>query len=278
MSDTVKKLTGLRQCEFNAQCYSNRYPDLQTAFRGDATQLLNHWNNFGKREGRIPCCDSITDADPSVDVSIQFPTGVTNSVPATCSTILGAARRSGTKDLFLSTYKLNEMKNNLDNFRNKLLAPGVDQFKTVDSSPGYQDIDTYLTTIERTQLPVQRLVSQCLSEELEVDVASKQEEMEESKSRYESIKAPEQSVSYYEGWFPLFRPMKESSLFTLFGISLGCLLVSILLFLRMRGVEIKILMPETFGIAIAPYTTYLYSATGIGVLLAFLGHFYFRWY
>lgn len=217
---------------------------------------------------------------PTVDISIQFPTGVVNSVPNTCATILSSARRSGTKDTFLSLYKLNEIKTNLQDLKTKLSAPNVDQLQPIESKAGYSDVNSYITQIESSQLPIQRLVSKCLKEEMEVDVESEKAKVEESKSRYEAIMAPEQRVSYYEGWFPLFRPMSESALFGIFGAGLALLLLSILLFLRMQGVQLRIDFPELFlaGFDLSPYTGYIYGATGLGIALAFLGHFYFKWY
>jgi hypothetical protein len=67
---------------------------------------------------------------------------------------------------------------------------------------------------------------------------------EESKSRLDSILTPEQHTSYYEGWFPIIRPMTEFSLFTLFGSALFLLLVSITIFLSMGGVAVQIQIPE----------------------------------
>jgi hypothetical protein len=276
----VKTIDGLIPCAFNAQCYSDRYPDLQAAFNGNAQQLLNHWNNFGQREGRIACCSSSLGGNPTVDVSVKFPTSVTDSVPNTCATILSSARRSGTKDAFLSMYKLNEMKVNLQDLKTKLSAPNVDQLQPIESKPGFSDVNAYVTQVESSQLPIQRLVAKCLKEEMEIDVEDKKAKVEESKSRYEAIKAPEQRVSYYEGWFPLFRPMSESALFGIFAAGLALLLVSILMFLRMQGVQLKIEFPELFlaGYDLSQYTGYVYGAAGLGVVFAFLGHFYFQWF
>ena len=217
---------------------------------------------------------------PTVDISIQFPIGVTDSVPNTGATMLSTARRSGTKGNFLSIYKLDELKANLQDMKTKLSAPNVDQLQSIVSKPGYSDVNTYVAQIETSQLPVQRLVARCLKEEMEVDVDSKRAKVEESKSRYEAIKSPEQRVSYYEGWFPLFRPMSESALFGIFGAALFLLLGSILLFLRMQGVQLKIEFPELFlaGYDLSSYTGYIYGAAGLGVGLAFLGHFYFKWF
>lgn len=229
--------------------------------------------------GLSPIGNSGAVVAPTVDVSILFPTGITDSVPNTCTTILNTSRRSGTKSSFLTTYKLDEMKSNLQDLKTKLSAPNVDQLQNIESKAGYSDINSYITTIETSQLPIQRLVSQCMKEEMEVDVESKKSQVEESKSRYESIKTPERRVSYYEGWFPLFRPMSESAIFGIFGAGLTLLLLSILIFLRMQGIQLRIDMPELFlaGYDLSAYTGYIYGAASLGVALAFLGHFYFGW-
>ena len=43
------------KCIFNPSNYENGYPDLKTAFNGNADALKNHWLNTGMREGRSPC-------------------------------------------------------------------------------------------------------------------------------------------------------------------------------------------------------------------------------
>jgi hypothetical protein len=72
-------------------------------------------------------------------------------------------------------------------------------------------------------------------EELEAQKAK----TEESRLRLESIKSPEEKVSYYEGWFPLFRPMTETMIFTLFGTGLLLLLVGLAVFLKMGGISLE---------------------------------------
>jgi len=42
-------------CIFNAQKYSEKYPDLQNAFKGDANALKKHYIENGLKEGRSPC-------------------------------------------------------------------------------------------------------------------------------------------------------------------------------------------------------------------------------
>jgi hypothetical protein len=48
-----------KECIFDAVKYEALYPDLKAAFNGNAEQLKNHYDTFGKNEGRSPCgkCD-----------------------------------------------------------------------------------------------------------------------------------------------------------------------------------------------------------------------------
>ena len=43
------------ECVFDAAKYEAMYPDLQSAFSGDATKLKEHYEKYGKAEGRSPC-------------------------------------------------------------------------------------------------------------------------------------------------------------------------------------------------------------------------------
>jgi len=42
-------------CTFDANAYSNNYPDLQKAFNGNTDQLKQHYKDYGINEGRTPC-------------------------------------------------------------------------------------------------------------------------------------------------------------------------------------------------------------------------------
>jgi hypothetical protein len=140
------------------------------------------------------------------------------------------------------------------------LAVGIDQaymteFGTTTTAGGFttaiekkaQDVITYIDTIQNSVIPSITFAASCLSESLEVDnkeLNQAQAQLDESKERYESIKNPETNVSYYEGWFPIVRPMSEGALFGLFGAAIFMLLLSIFIFLRLAGVVINIQIPE----------------------------------
>ena len=82
-------------------------------------------------------------------------------------------------------------------------------------------------------------------------------------------------MSFYQGWFPLFRPMKEGSMFALFGISMLILITAILLLLQLTGIEVNIILP-TIVIAevsgeFGKYMPYIYGGGALGLLIVVIG-------
>ena len=222
------------------------------------------------------------------DTSAPFPVGgaAASSVPTTCSAIMKNAN-SMTADTFLAQYKLSttspdsSIKTNLQNFKNSLLPP-VDQGQTIPitgansvNAASLEAIKRYLSTLGTTTLPVLQLVNSCLQEkESDSSLTDATNAMIESKSRLDAIKAPETHVSYYEGWFPIVRPMTERALFGLFGSALLMLIVSVLLFLRMRGVIIDIHIPEMvlpFSFSLPQGSQYyIYGGAAVGIVAAYI--------
>ena len=108
-----------------------------------------------------------------------------------------------------------------------------------------------------------------------------EKEHDEAKARYEGITSDVEHVSYYQGWFPMFRPMKEISLFVLFGVSMFIMLLSILLILHVSGIRVNISFPLQFFIDMYSYfgntpgyfSSYLIGGLIVGlicVIFAFL--------
>lgn len=198
---------------------------------------------------------NIQTATVDTDILFETRTGVQGAegswanygkvVPLTCESILREAKSKSTTN-FLATYKLLNIQTNLQTLRDSL--KGVTGNPTI-TSPDYADIDKYLQSVEGTQLPVLELVSSCLSEADSPDTHELnhlEKKYEESKARYEGITSDRERVSYYEGWFPIFRPMKELSIFILFGISMLIMVISILLILHVSGINIQITLPMAF--------------------------------
>ena len=215
--------------------------------------------------------------NPSINTDIVFSTTGSNAVPMTCSAIKSTASSSTTADTFLSIYSLSEsstLKTKLTNLKSGLAF--ADQGQELTGKTGYDttvangtNVKDFITSISSTYLPIIRLVDICLQEFLEVDTSAlteAQEALNESKSRYDSIVNPERNVSYYEGWFPMVRPMTEPALFGLFGAAIFMLLVSILIFLRLSGVQIDIQIPES-TFALPPNASYyMYGGAAAGII------------
>ena len=222
----------------------------------------------------------------SVNTNTNFVTVIDspNVVPMTCTSILSAARTAGSRAKFLETYMLQGTQNtnlkvNLELLKGPLGGATLDPTQDVTQATGYSAIDSYLTTIQDTQIPVLQLVSACLSEANTPDMMllkQKEEEYEDAKARYEGITTDVQKVSYYEGWFPIFRPMKESSLFILYGVSITLILFSLLFLLQMSGIVVNISFPTQFfiniynyfGHSLSYYEGYAIGGAVVGIIFA----------
>ena len=205
----------------------------------------------------------------------------TNSVPITCSNVVSAGKNASTANNLLDTYHidpsqtapLNSIQKNLQPIANSLAAfSNQGAVFAGGDLPTSIAINAYLTSLNNTYLPIIRLADTCLKESLQVDKSALKEaqvKLEEAQSRLAAITNPEEKVSYYEGWFPMIRPMTESALLGIFAAAIFMLLMSILVFLRLQGVEINIIIPEL----IVPYFTlppnasyYIYGGLATGII------------
>jgi hypothetical protein len=217
----------------------------------------------------------------SVNTNTHFTTGYDdpNQVPMTCTDILSHARVAGTRANFLKTYNLQGTQNTNLKVNLELLKVPMENIadQAVSSTPGYSAIDTYLSSVQNTQIPVLQLVSNCLSEANSPDTQELkvlEKEHDEAKARYDGITTDVERVSYYEGWFPMFRPMKEISLFVLFGFSMFIMLVSILLLLHVSGIRVNITFPlqlfidmySYFGHTPGYFSSYLIGGLIVGLI------------
>ena len=218
----------------------------------------------------------------SLQTNTPFYTSGAGAVPIKCADILSRKKTTSLSD-FLSAYGLPTLKTNLTTFNTSAaMTTSLNQQKDITNSSGYDDINTFLTNVENTSLPVLRLVNSCLEEDGQLDKAeynSAKAAKEESKLRLDSILTPERHLSYYDGWFPIIRPMHETSLFVLFGLALFMLIVSILVFLRMGGVHIQINIPQfsvpypALGASSASSSTpYVFGGLAVGFLATYIAY------
>ena len=215
--------------------------------------------------------------NPAINTDAPFNLGNAAFVPSNCDGYKSVASLQTSADNLLLSYQIGtngQLTTNLTNLKDKLAA--ADQGQDLTGKPGYDttqvsgsNVKDFITSLQNSYLPVIRILSTCLRESLQVDqtaLTAAQEALNESKSRYESITNPERKVSYYEGWFPMVRPMTEPALFGLFGAAIFMLLVSILIFLRLSGVQIDIQIPES-TFALPPNASYyMYGGAAAGII------------
>jgi len=214
----------------------------------------------------------------------------TTTAPITCSAVISAAKNNTIDNLLDNIYHIHPghespihaIQANLRPLAASLAAYG-NQGAVFGGGdvPASAAIVAYLTSLSNTYLPIIRLADNCLKESLQVDqsaLKAAQQKLDESQSRLASITNPEENVSYYEGWFPMVRPMTEPALLGIFGAAIFMLLLSILVFLRLQGVEINLIIPEL----IIPYFTlppnasyYMYGGLATGIVGA-IGYAYYK--
>lgn len=216
---------------------------------------------------------------PTITITTDNPFILTGAgaVPQTCSTIKAAASSAATSAAFLTSFALagdQNIKDKLNVLKTGLAS--ADQGQQLSGKTGFDttlavgtNINDFVGSIRTTYLPIIKLANTCLQESLQVDTSAltqAQKNVEESKSRLESITNPERNVSYYEGWFPMVRPMSEAALFGLFAAAIFMLLLSILVFLRLSGVQIDIQIPE-LAFSLPPNASYyMYGGVAAGII------------
>jgi hypothetical protein len=197
--------------------------------------------------------------------------------PSECSAIQSIVKSNPTANAYLDSIQLNTTITNLESFRDQIIASRADIYRTIPDSTEKTSIRTFYNRLNDGIVPQYRLINTCLGEAVEANVKvwkEQKEGTEESRDRYESLLHPERNVSYYEGWFPLFRPMTETALFVLFSIGAFLVLVSLALFLRMSGIQFQIQLPfgGDGGFDLEGYKPYIYTSVGFGIGIGIIGY------
>lgn len=222
--------------------------------------------------------------------------GANPVINRTCPTIASLAQTSPT---FYSDYKItatnptaaNDTYTNISQFLTSF-PQTLEGTVTVTNPPSTtndndQIVGVYLPYLENTYLPTVRYVRQCLEESSTPNYDSlllQKGITAESKDRLDSIKTPEQRVSYYEGWFPLIRPISEAGLFALFGVGLLFMILALGVFLRLGGIEFHITLPTVFvntGYGgESGYMKYVYIGAVVGSIIGVVlyGYYKLNWF
>jgi hypothetical protein len=222
---------------------------------------------------------------PSLNTDVPFVLNGAGAVPNTCTAIKSTASSSATSDAFLTTYALagaTSIKEKLVSLKSALSV--ADQGQQISGKTGFDtavasgmNVKEFVNSITTTYIPIIKLADTCLQESLQVDTSAltaAQSALDESKSRLDSITNPERNVSYYEGWFPMIRPMTEPALFGLFAAAIFMLLLSILVFLRLSGVQIDIQIPE-MAFNLPPNASYYMYGGVVAGIVGGIGYAYY---
>ena len=144
------------------------------------------------------------------------------------------------------------------------------------------EITAYINTLH-SQVSQLGFIANCVTEQAGVteELYAAKKRLDVSKERYEMIRSPETHVSYYEGTFPIYRPIGQSTLFALFGVGLFLMLLSLVLFLRTQGIELQLVLPQTMAVSgifglFQGQGMYIGIAALIGIVLGYLLHIYYK--
>lgn len=180
----------------------------------------------------------------TVDTSVRIIKPSSN----TCSAVL-------TTDLsnIISKYGITALQNALNTASSNTNNSAINKnqsWTTYDNGSSYcwnssnNSVKDYINLIKSSDIPTLQFILNCIEESKGTpDLAAYEDakqKLEGAKHRLEMIQHPEENVSYYEGWFPISRPLQEPTIFLLFGLGLFLLLVAIVLFIRVQGVEVSI--------------------------------------
>lgn len=238
--------------------------------------LITIPNLSGIRQGIV--------SSPTVDNTCRL----SGYVPKSCPEIISLVKSKSAND-FLNVYMINSegipssnIYKNLESFHSDLTANNMDQLQVLDGNTDYKKSAEYVTYVENSVLPVLRVANQCILEKngdwKSMAYKKQREDTDESKLRLDLIKGKDINVSYYEGQFPFSptRPLQETSLFILFGLSIFLLLISVLIFLRMQGIELRFIFPSYQGLnyidLLRSLLPLLASAVVSGSLIAYFAY------
>ena len=228
--------------------------------------------------------------DKTMDFAV-FPdsTMLSNVSNRACSYYTAKGKNS---DVLLSNINYSNVLTNIEDglVNLKSYMPYVDGTDTTKSFTNLSikpDLTEYINNMNKDILQL-GFIANCLTEALGAtalgateQVFAAKKELETSKDRYEELQSPETHVSYYEGTFPIYRPIKDSTLFGLFAAGLFLMLLSLICFLRTQGVEINLILPQTTlpGIPtnmFAGMGTYIGIASVLGIITGYFIHIYYK--
>jgi hypothetical protein len=147
------------------------------------------------------------------------------------------------------------------NIQSALVKVNTLIFSNITFTPTTQ-LETFLGKLD-TQVLQLGYIANCVTEkpDLTEKLFSEKNDLAISKERYNDTHSPETHVSNYEGTFPINRSLKTPTLFILFAAGIFLMLLAILIFMRMQGIELNLIMPDKMVLSGLPSVTSLPGAT-----------------
>jgi hypothetical protein len=229
----------------------------------------------------LPTLDSTGTVSGMKSVSIDLTQKVTQPTTNSCAAVLSGAN-STNADAFLGRYNITAFQTALSNAASILSDAKISSDEDTSSVSNSIALTRYISSLTNTSIPTLQFMKNCIEEAKGTpDLKSYQDakvKLDASKERLELLNNPENHVSYYEGWFPMTRPFRESSLFILFGSGLLLLLVAIVLFMKKQGVDINIQTSPEYEAAVnsifSIVKSYTFLIVAAGFLIGYLVHIY----
>lgn len=196
------------------------------------------------------------------------------------------ARNFSNADEFLSNLDFSNVRANVQAGLSAIIVANATATKWLSSNTGTYTLSnspqltTYIDNLKTSVLSL-AFVANCVTEQKDPteDLYKAKQELDVSKDRYEQLHSPETHVSYYEGTFPIYRPIGHTTMFVLFGLGLFLMLLSLLCFMRTQGIELHLVMPQSValpGISIFEgQGMYIGIASLVGIVLGYFLHIYY---
>jgi hypothetical protein len=197
-------------------------------------------------------------------------------------------RNFTTADAFLSNLQFSNLYANVSGGLSAIIVENAKATSWLSSNAGKtytlsnsDALSSYIIDLKRSVSSL-AFVANCVTEQKDPseDLYKAKQELDVSKDRYEQLHSPETHVSYYEGTFPIYRPIGHTTMFVLFGLGLFLMLLSLLCFMRTQGIELHLVMPQSVtlpGISIFEgQGMYIGIASLVGIVLGYFLHIYMK--
>ena len=165
-----------------------------------------------------------------------------------------------------------ELQSYIDTMRTAITTDTDDKTEYINNLPQFLSyLQKKVDTNPATALDEVNLSSSYLDKDIEIA----KKDLEISKERVATLRNPNATLSYYDSWFPLNRPLKNSSLVIILGIAIFLFMISFFMILTTFGFHLKMSIPwlhtESGLKLFKVFPWYIIVATLIFIIIALIG-------